>query len=42
MHTIMSQFAALNDFVTSRHGWITSVPGAVEVTIEVLPGSAAG
>jgi hypothetical protein len=31
--------AALNDFVTSRHGWITSIPGDTEVTMECLPGS---
>jgi hypothetical protein len=36
---IKARFAALNEFVTSRHGWITSIPGAIEVTIEVLPGS---
>jgi hypothetical protein len=29
----------LNEFVRSRNGWITSVPGDVEVTIECLPGS---
>jgi hypothetical protein len=39
MDKIKSRFAALNEFVTSRHGWITSVPGAVEVTMECLPGS---
>jgi hypothetical protein len=33
------RFEALNEFVRSRNGWITSVPGDVEVTIEVLPGS---
>jgi hypothetical protein len=25
--------------LSARHGWITGVPGAVGVTIEVLPGS---
>jgi hypothetical protein len=34
-----SRFEDLNDFVTSRNGWITSVPGDVSVTIECLPGS---
>ena len=33
------RFEVLNEFVRSRNGWITSVPGDVEVTIEVLPGS---
>ncbi len=33
-------FAELNRFVTERHGWITSLPGSVEVTVECLPGSA--
>ncbi len=32
-------FAALNAFVTERHGWLTSIPGAVDVTMECLPGS---
>jgi hypothetical protein len=29
----------LNEFVRSRNGWVTSVPGDVDVTIECLPGS---
>jgi len=33
------RFEALNEFVQSR-GWIISVPGAVEVTVECLPDSA--
>jgi hypothetical protein len=33
------KFAGLNKFVTHRGGWITSVPGALEVAIECLPGS---
>lgn len=33
------RFADLNQFVRSRHGWLTSVPGAVEVTMECLPGT---
>jgi len=32
-------FNDLNEFVRSRNGWITSVPGDIDVTIEVLPGS---
>jgi hypothetical protein len=39
MDKINSRFAALNEYVTVRRGWITGVPGAVDVTIEVLPGS---
>jgi hypothetical protein len=35
-----ARFTALNEFVRSRNGWITSVPGDVEITIECLPGSA--
>jgi hypothetical protein len=34
-----AQFADLNEFVRSRHGWLTSVPGAVEVTMETLVNS---
>jgi hypothetical protein len=37
--TIKEKFAALNDFVTARHGWLTSIPGDPEVTMECLPGS---
>jgi hypothetical protein len=33
------RFAALNAFVTGRDGFVTSVSGAPEVTIECLPGS---
>jgi hypothetical protein len=32
-------FAALNQLVTSRHGFLTSVPGDPEVRMECLPGS---
>lgn len=32
-------FAELNEFVSSRNGWITSIPGDVEITMEVLYGS---
>jgi hypothetical protein len=32
-------FAGLLDFVRARRGWLTSVPGAREVTLECLPGS---
>jgi hypothetical protein len=34
-----SRFEALNDFVRSRNGWITSVAGTIDVTMECLPGS---
>jgi hypothetical protein len=34
-----TRFEALNNFVRSRNGWLTSVPGAPEVTMECLPGS---
>jgi len=33
------RFNDLSEFVRSRHGWLTSVPGEVEVTMQVLPGS---
>jgi hypothetical protein len=33
------RFAALNDFVRARNGWLTSVPGAPDATLECLPGS---
>jgi hypothetical protein len=33
-------FAALNEFVRARHGWLTSVAGEREVTMECLPCSA--
>src|SRR5438046_3055012 len=32
-------FAGINRFVTERGGWLTSIPGAVEVTMECLPDS---
>jgi hypothetical protein len=35
-----SRFEGLNEFVQSRGGWTTSVPGAAEVTVECLPDSA--
>jgi hypothetical protein len=34
-----ARFETLNEFVQSRGGWITSVPGAVEVEMQCLPGS---
>lgn len=34
-----ARFADLNRFVTERGGWLTSVPGEVEVMMECLPGS---
>jgi hypothetical protein len=33
------RFARLNEFVTMGNGWITSIPGRDEVTVEVLEGS---
>ncbi len=39
MDKIKARLAGLNDFVTSRHGWLTSIPGAGEVTMECLPSS---
>ncbi|MES5485952.1 hypothetical protein QMZ05_24630 [Bradyrhizobium sp. INPA03-11B] len=33
------QFAALNEFVMARAGWITSIPGDAEIRIECLPDS---
>jgi|tagenome__1003787_1003787.scaffolds.fasta_scaffold20263935_2 hypothetical protein len=33
------RFATLNAFVQARGGWVTSVPGAIDVTIECLPNS---
>jgi hypothetical protein len=35
-----AKFAALNEFIHARGGWVTSVPGAIEVTVECLPNSA--
>jgi hypothetical protein len=35
-----AMFAALNDFATSRQGFVISVPGDTDVTVEVLPDSA--
>lgn len=32
-------FAGLNEFVRARSGWLTSMPGAREVTMECLYGS---
>jgi hypothetical protein len=29
----------MNDFVRSRNGWVTSIPGAIDVTMECQPGS---
>lgn len=33
------RFAALNDFVRARHGFLTSIPGRDEITMECLPDS---
>jgi hypothetical protein len=33
------RFAAINDYVTKRGGWMVSIPGAREMRIQVLPGS---
>ena len=32
-------FEAVNKFVRARHGWITSITGSVDVTLECLPAS---
>jgi hypothetical protein len=34
------RFDVVNKLVTAGNGWVTSVPGAPEVVIECLPGSA--
>jgi hypothetical protein len=39
VEAIKKKFKGLNEFISSRHGWITSIPGAVVVTVECLPGS---
>jgi hypothetical protein len=36
---IKARFAKINTFVMARGGWIVSVPGSPDVTIEVLPNS---
>ncbi|WP_426418481.1 hypothetical protein [Bradyrhizobium genosp. A] len=33
------RFAEMVAFVASRHGWVTSTPGALDITIDCLPGS---
>ena len=33
------RFAALNKYVTARNGWLTSIPGEREATMECLPDS---
>jgi hypothetical protein len=33
------RFEGLNEFAQSRGGWATSIPGAIEVTVECLPDS---
>lgn len=33
------RFAALNTYVTERGGWLTSIPGDVEVEMQCRPGS---
>jgi hypothetical protein len=33
------RFEELNSYITSRSGWVTSIPGAVEVTMQCLIGS---
>jgi hypothetical protein len=30
-------FAALNDFVSARQGWLTSVPGDIDIRLEAVP-----
>jgi len=34
-----AKFASLLKYVAARQGWLSSVPGDVEVTLECLPGS---
>ncbi len=34
-----TRFAKLNEFVRERNGWITSIPGACDVTMECMPRS---
>lgn len=34
-----ARFMELNAFVTERHGWLTSIPGDIEVEMQCLPGS---
>jgi hypothetical protein len=34
-----AKFSELNAYVMERGGWITSIPGAVEVEVQCLPGS---
>jgi len=34
-----TRFEILNKYAATRHAWITSIPGASEVTIECLPNS---
>lgn len=34
------RFAGLNNFIMAHGGWVTSLPGDKEVTVETLPGSA--
>jgi hypothetical protein len=36
VETRKEKFATLNTFVSDRQGWITSLPGAPEITIECL------
>jgi hypothetical protein len=35
----LQRFKQMNEFVTARGGWITSLPGAVQITVETLPES---
>lgn len=37
--TQKSKFETLNEFVIGKGGWLTSVPGKRDVTMECLPGS---
>jgi hypothetical protein len=34
-----ARFEELNEFVQSRGGWTTNIPGSIEVTVEALPDS---
>jgi hypothetical protein len=33
------RFSGLNQFVTERHGWLVSIPGAIEIRMQCLVGS---
>ena len=39
VETKLARFEAMNKWVTARGGWVTSIPGAAEITVECLPDS---